>query len=124
MNQVKNKFLFSISLLSFSITDINSVLSSLPNFPVPETPTGWHKILWALLILSILTLWSFTDITLHYLTIVIINNYSHILNKYPKLKPIANYYKNFNFYFIIFEIIFIVLMHSFMIGIYIKFIYF
>jgi len=44
MTQVKNKIIYSFSLYSFSITDLNSVINSLPNLPVPETPSGFQKL--------------------------------------------------------------------------------
>lgn len=38
------KYLFSISFLSLYTTDLNSVISYLPDLPVPETPSGFHKL--------------------------------------------------------------------------------
>ena len=94
MTQEKNKIIYSFSLYSFSITDLNSVINSLSNLPVPETPSGFKKLVWGLLVLSVVTIWIFIDITFHFLVIVIIQNYSFLLDKYPKLKLIVNFYKN------------------------------
>jgi hypothetical protein len=64
-----------------STTDLNSIISYLPDLLVPETPSGFHKLVWGLLILSVLTIFSFIDITAHLLAIVNLTNYSGVLDK-------------------------------------------
>ena len=77
------------SLLPFSFIDI---------IITPETLSGFHKFLFGIIILALLTLWSFIDIVGHFITIYLIDR-TKVLAKYPKLKPLLNYFKKINYIF-------------------------
>jgi len=90
---------------------------------LPDTPTGFHKFLLGILMLSIVLLWCFINIIGYILTLYIIK-YTNLEEKYPKFKPLFTYYQNMNYIFIIIEIIFFMLTILTVIGICINLLYF
>lgn len=93
------------SLFSFTLTDI-----------MPDSVSGLEKMLYGIIILTLLTLWSFIDIIGHFFTIYLIDH-AKIKEKYPKLIPVLNYFKKTNYIYLIFEIIFVILIYLMLIGI-------
>lgn len=106
--KVKNMFIFSF--LPLSLMDIPII---------PETVSGFQKFLLALIILALLTLWSFIDIVGHFITLYLID-YTKAVEKYPKLKPVLNYFKKTNYIFLGIEIGFFISIYLMLIGICIK----
>lgn len=106
--RLKLKYMYIFSFLPFSIIDIIPV--------IPETMSSFHKFLLAIIILALLTLWSFIDIVGHFITLYLID-YTKAVEKYPKLKPILNYFKKTNYIFLGFEIVFFISIYLMLIGI-------
>ena len=96
-----------ISLFPLSLMDINLMA---------ETASSFDKFLYSIIILTLLTLWSFIDIIGHFITIYLIDH-SKIKAKYPKLTPILNYFKKTNYVFLAFEIIFVISIYLMIIGV-------
>jgi len=97
---------------------------SLINIPVmPESLSSFQKILFGVMILAFLTLWSFINIVGHFITIYLIDH-TKIGEKYPKLKPLLNYFKKTNYILLGFEIIFVILIYLMLIGICITVLFF
>jgi hypothetical protein len=69
---------------------------------IPQTASDFTKFVLSIIILLGFTLLSFIDIVGHFLTIYILDH-TKIGEIYPKLKPILNYYKKTNYYFLAFE---------------------
>jgi hypothetical protein len=101
-----NKFNYIFALFPFSLFDINII---------PETISSFEKFLFYLIILGILTLWSFIDIVGHFIVIYLIDH-KNIEEKYPKFKSIIKYFKKVNYYFLTFEIVFVILVYLLLIG--------
>lgn len=114
MNNKKNFNL--LALLPFTVLDISNVLNS-------DSYTGVYKLLFGLLVLSILTIWSFVSIAGYFL-VLYFTKYTNIEVKYPKLKRLISYYQNINITLIVIETIFIVFLHLIISGICIYFLYF
>ncbi len=77
---------------------------------IPESLSNFQKIIFSIIILALLTLWSFIDIVGHFITLYLID-YIKVGEKYPKLKPLLNYFKKTNYIFLTFEIIFFILIY-------------
>jgi len=60
---------------------------------LPDTSTGFHKLLLSTLILSIILLWCFFNI-IGYFIILYGINYTNLENRYPRFKRLINYFKN------------------------------
>nr|YP_009690453.1 hypothetical protein Schpa_000050 [Schizopora paradoxa]QEG57233.1 hypothetical protein Schpa_000050 [Schizopora paradoxa] len=72
--------------------------------------TGIYKLLFGLLVLSLLTIWSFISIAGYFLMLYL-TKYTNIEHKYPKLQKIVKYYQNMNIGLIVIETIFIIILH-------------
>ena len=99
------------NFLPFSLTDFS-------NFINGNNYTGTYKYIFGLLLLSILTIWSFLTFTGYFLILYLIK-YTNIEYKYPKLKKIIEYIQNLKVTFVIIESIFTVSLHIIICGIYI-----
>ena len=66
--------------------------------------------------LSIVLLWSFVSV-IGYFCVLYGIKYLDIENKYPKYKPIINYFKKLNFVFVIIDVILIIVALVSVIGI-------
>ena len=95
---VSRAFSFFPSILSFS---------TISDAMLPDSPSGLDRMLFGILLLSILLLYSNVNVRGYFLTLYVIK-YTDFENKYPKFKKIINYFKNSNIVLIIIEIIFIV----------------
>jgi hypothetical protein len=100
-----------ISLFPLSFMDI-----------MPENVSGFEQALYAIIIIIFFTLWSFIDIIGHFITIYLIDH-SKMKAKYPRLKPILNYFKKTNYVFLAFEIIFVISTYLVLIGVCIRLLY-
>jgi hypothetical protein len=109
-----NKFNNMFSLFPFSFFDINFI---------PETASSFDKFLFSLLILGLLTLWSFIDIVGHFIVLYLIDH-KKIEDKYPKFRFLIKYFKRVNYYFLTFEIILFISIYLMLIGICINLIIF
>ena len=98
MKKNNNKFNNLFALFPFSLFDINII---------PETASAFDKILFSLMILGILTLWSFIDIVGHFIVLYLIDH-KKIEEKYPRYIFLIKYFKKVNYYFLTFEIIFFI----------------
>ena len=74
VEKVNLKVKYMINLFSFSLLDINLI---------PETASNFENFLYSIIILALLTLWSFIDIVGHFITLYLIEH-SKIIDKYPK----------------------------------------
>jgi hypothetical protein len=87
------------------------------NIPVmPDSLSSFQKILFGIMILTFLTLWSFIDIVGHFIILYLIDH-RKIEAKYPKLKPLLNYFKKTNYLFLGIEIVFVISIYLMLIGI-------
>lgn len=98
---------YMIALFPFSLFNLDVI---------PETVSNFEKFLISILIISLLTLWSFIDIVGHFIVLYLIDQNKYI-EKYPKLKPLINYFKKVNYVFFTFEIIFFISIYLMLIGI-------
>ena len=83
---------------------------------IPETVTGLEQALYGIIILTLLTLWSFIDIVGHFVVLYLID-YTKVKEKYPRFTPILNYFKKTNYIFLAFEIIFVISIYLMLIGV-------
>jgi hypothetical protein len=90
---------------------------------LPDTPTGFHKFLLGILILSIILIWCFINIIGYFMTLYIIK-YTNLEEKYPKIKSLIIYFQNINYLLIIIEIIIFLFILLSVIGICIYLLYF
>ena len=74
VEKVNLKVKYMINLFPFSLLDINLI---------PETASSFENFLYSIIILALLTLWSFIDIVGHFITLYLIEH-SKIIDKYPK----------------------------------------
>ena len=82
----------------------------------PESLSGFEQFLFSVLLLSIVLLWSFVTV-IGYFCVLYGIKYLDIENKYPKYKPIINYFKKLNFVFVIIDVILIIVALVSVIGI-------
>jgi heme/copper-type cytochrome/quinol oxidase subunit 2 len=82
----------------------------------PQNLSECQQFLFLLMVLAIIALWCIIDI-LGYLCSSYFIKYSDAENKYPKLKRLINYNFKANYVFIIFQIIYIVVIYVYIIGI-------
>lgn len=90
--------------------DISSLLPDTANY------SGLDRILLGILGLALINLWCLIDVIGYLLSIYLVK-YLDIENKYPKYKRIIQYFYNTNYIFIYLQIIYIVLIHLFIIGV-------
>jgi len=90
---------------------------------LPDTPTGFHKLLLSVLIYTMLSLWSIIAILGHLVALHIVHN-TQWETKYPKIKPLINYFKTTNYIYLAIEVIILISMYVFIIGVCIKILYF
>jgi hypothetical protein len=92
---------------------------------LPDTPTGYHKFLLGILGFLLLTLWCFqrSQIIGYLISLHIIHN-TQLVTKYPKLKPLINYFKTTSYIVLAWEVFFFIGMYIVVIGIIIKLLYF
>jgi hypothetical protein len=104
-----NKFNYNhlLALFPFSLFNINII---------PETTSSFDKFLFSLIILGILTLWSFIDIVGHFIVLYLIDH-KKIEEKYPRFRFLIKYFKKVNYYFLTFEIVFFISVYLMLIGI-------
>jgi hypothetical protein len=94
------------------------------NIPIaPDNLTGFNKVLYGVLTISIILLSCFINIIGYLLTLYLIK-YTDIEIKYPRLKPFITYFKNTSLITIIIEIIFFIVTILAVIGVCIKLLYF
>jgi len=86
---------------------------------IPESMSSFQKIIFSIIVLALLTLWSFIDIVGHFITLYFIDH-TKVGEKYPKIKPLLNYFKKTNYIFLTFEIIFFISIYIMVIEIYIN----
>lgn len=97
-------FLFTSSFFQlFSFSEVTGILNA-------DAYTGIYKLLFGLLVLSLLTIWSFISIAGYFLMLYL-TKYTNMEEKYPKLQKIVKYYQNMNIGLIIIETLFIVTLH-------------
>lgn len=66
-------------------------------------------------IISLIVLTCFINIFGYFISLYLINRYEHVVNKYPKLSKLVNYYEKTSLIFIIIEAIFCVLFLIFIV---------
>ena len=110
----------SMYMLSFSMFP----LLNLEQYLLIEnnTPTSIQKTLVGLVGIFIIELWTFLSVV-GYLIALYIIKYTDIEKKYPKLQIIINYYKNTNYFFIIFEVLFFIIFNLCLIFLYLHLLY-
>jgi len=89
----------------------------------PDTPTGFHKLLWGIFIICLISLWCNINIIGYLVVLHIVHNTTWEL-KYPKIKPILNYFKFTNYIYLAIEVIFLIVIYIAVMGICIKLLYF
>lgn len=89
----------------------------------PDNLEGFNKMLFGILVISIILLWCFISIVGYLLTLYIIK-YTKLEEKYPKLKPFIVYFQTTNYVFIVIEIIIFISTLLALIGVCIKLLYF
>ena len=104
----KNR-IYLLAMVPISFSDLSSIFNV-------DAYSGIYKLLFGLLILSLLTLWSFISVAGYFLMLYL-TKYTNIEIKYPKLQKIVKYYQNMNIGLIIIETIFIVILHLIISGI-------
>ena len=113
-NNLGSKFFIMGALFPFNFFEL---------LTPPETLSGFQKLMFYTLILTILTLWSFVAIIGHFLVLYLINH-TKLVDKYPKFKPVINYFKKTNYIFLTIEIIYIITIYVFVIAMCIYMLYF
>lgn len=105
------------SFIPISILDLNSF--------IPDNMTHFQRFILGIIILLIISLWSIIDIIGHFWILFLVDHTKVKLwsEKYPKLNPILNYFKKINYYFLIFEILFVIIVYSVVIFLFIYFLY-
>ena len=87
-----------------------SLIPFISNFiSIPENLHGFSKIALGLLIMNFLLLWAFINIVGYFGSLYIIK-YTNFSEKYPKFKPILNYYEKYSMIMIIIEIVTVILI--------------
>ena len=97
----------TISFIPFFNLDMNIAPNSMDSF---------QQIIFAILVLSIILLWSFINV-IGYFGVLYGIKYIDIENKYAKYKNIIDYFKKLNYFFIILETILILTILLSVIGI-------
>ena len=92
-------------------------------FSVPESLSGLNKMIFSILIITVLLLYNIINIVAYFGALYIIK-YTDLESKYPKLKVIINYYKNTSLVFLIIEITFVILTLLTVIGLCLYLLYF
>lgn len=99
-----NPLFFRVALIPFISLDISSF--------TPDISTPINKLIFYILLYSIISLWLLLDIIFYFGSLYITHYYNdYILTKYPRLKPIIKYYRNKNHILIIVDIIFLIVMY-------------
>lgn len=101
----------------FPFLNLDSILTPISNL------SGFYKMVYGILMLSILLLISIVQVAMYFLILYLITNYN-LVEKYPKYNKIILYFKNMNVIYIIIELIFVVVTLLTLIVICIKLLYF
>ena len=90
---------------------------------LPNTLSGFHKLLFGILIISISLLWCFINIV-GYLSTLYFIKYTNLEGKYPKIKPFLTYFNKMNHIYLIIETIYFILTLLSVIGICVHLLFF
>lgn len=82
----------------------------------PENLNEFQQLVFWVMVLAIIALWCFIDI-IGYLFSSYVVKYTDIENKFPKLRKILNYFLKVNYIFIAFQVIYILFIYIFIIGV-------
>jgi len=109
----KNKIVYALLPFTFSIDNL---------FSSVNTVSAINRILLGVVTITLILLYSIINIVAYFACLYIIKH-TELENKYPKLKPVINYYQNTSITFLIIEIIFVVSTLLLVIGLCLHFIY-
>ncbi len=112
MKNNNNKSYLSQSLAAWSFIPF----MNMNIFTVPDSLSGFNKLIFSTLIFSVIILWCIINIIGYFGSLYILK-YTDLETKYPKLKPVFNYYVKTSTVFLIIEIIFVLFTLLLIIGI-------
>ena len=102
-NKIKKSFDIILSNGSYAFLPIiNTNL-----FTAPDSLSGLNKLLYSVLILTSIFLYSIINIC-GYFGFLYISKYTNLETKYPKIKPILKYFETISIFWLVVEIIFVV----------------
>jgi hypothetical protein len=89
----------------------------------PDTPTGVHKLIWGIFLITLIAFWCNINIIGSLIVLHIVHN-TKWENKYPKIKWLINYFKTVNTIYLTMDVIALLVLYISVLGVCIRLLYF